>query len=365
MKGEPGRPYTSFLLRCWLLDGRPHRVEVEHVQSGDHVQVSSLAAALLWVGTQWTGTHAPPLAPDTLGQPVAPSMHAQVTAHDLLPQPHGTGPATPLPEHGVRTQPEARGVHAASPQESPLPPAHGSAHADAGVGAKIHDTTEQPGAGAVSDARDAPDLGSVGAPRSFAEFLACARMTVAAEAAAVRDRYIARFIDAAMADGASSPRETPPPHDDPAPAQPRAAPDQGHGTPTPARGDPGAGAGAPGRHAADHAAPAPRPGQYGDGYLWGRLTRGRRIAEQDLYAPQLLEQVVDVFWDEQQRSPLVPPDRALFPRDVVLTLTMHDLLASRAFLPPDLYVFAPDLAWTIVFTHRTDEAGARLVLRCP
>jgi hypothetical protein len=53
MATNGGDPYASFLLRCWTLDGRPHRIQVEHVQSGTHVQVSSLEAALQWLRLQW------------------------------------------------------------------------------------------------------------------------------------------------------------------------------------------------------------------------------------------------------------------------------------------------------------------------
>ncbi len=51
-------PYASFLLRCWTLDGRPHRIQVEHVQSGTHVQVNSLDAALQWLRLQWAAVDA-------------------------------------------------------------------------------------------------------------------------------------------------------------------------------------------------------------------------------------------------------------------------------------------------------------------
>jgi len=44
------RRYGSFLLRYWLVDGvEGQRIEIEHIQSGEHTLVSSLAAALDWI----------------------------------------------------------------------------------------------------------------------------------------------------------------------------------------------------------------------------------------------------------------------------------------------------------------------------
>lgn len=43
------RHYGSFLIRCWTLDGGESRVDVEHIQSGDRTQVSSLSAGLAWI----------------------------------------------------------------------------------------------------------------------------------------------------------------------------------------------------------------------------------------------------------------------------------------------------------------------------
>jgi hypothetical protein len=41
--------YGSFLIRFWAREGDVHRIEVEHVQSGDRARVSSLAAGLAWI----------------------------------------------------------------------------------------------------------------------------------------------------------------------------------------------------------------------------------------------------------------------------------------------------------------------------
>ncbi|HEV2459902.1 MAG TPA: hypothetical protein VGS80_16210 [Ktedonobacterales bacterium] len=42
--------YGSFLLRYWLVDGvEGQRIEIEHIQSGEHTLLSSLAAALDWI----------------------------------------------------------------------------------------------------------------------------------------------------------------------------------------------------------------------------------------------------------------------------------------------------------------------------
>lgn len=43
------RRYDSFLIRRWELEGSEPRIEVEHIQSGRRVQVSSLAHAIAWM----------------------------------------------------------------------------------------------------------------------------------------------------------------------------------------------------------------------------------------------------------------------------------------------------------------------------
>ena len=47
------RQYTSFLIRCWRLSGEQRRIKVEHIQSGEWAQVTTLAEAVAWLGTQW------------------------------------------------------------------------------------------------------------------------------------------------------------------------------------------------------------------------------------------------------------------------------------------------------------------------
>jgi len=41
--------YGAFVLRYWWLTPDAVRVEIEHVQSGERVQVGSLGAALAWL----------------------------------------------------------------------------------------------------------------------------------------------------------------------------------------------------------------------------------------------------------------------------------------------------------------------------
>jgi hypothetical protein len=41
--------YASFLVRWWYLDGGGQRVKVEHIQTGEHVLLDSLASAFDWV----------------------------------------------------------------------------------------------------------------------------------------------------------------------------------------------------------------------------------------------------------------------------------------------------------------------------
>lgn len=45
------RRYDSFLIRCWALDGAEPRIEVEHIQSGRRVHLSSLASAVAWMSS--------------------------------------------------------------------------------------------------------------------------------------------------------------------------------------------------------------------------------------------------------------------------------------------------------------------------
>jgi hypothetical protein len=46
------RGHSSFLLRCWWLNGSSERVEVEHIQTGEKVLVMSVAEAVAWICTR-------------------------------------------------------------------------------------------------------------------------------------------------------------------------------------------------------------------------------------------------------------------------------------------------------------------------
>ena len=43
------RRYNSFLVRCWIVDGDTWRIQIEHVQSGDRMQVASPEEAMEWI----------------------------------------------------------------------------------------------------------------------------------------------------------------------------------------------------------------------------------------------------------------------------------------------------------------------------
>jgi hypothetical protein len=43
------RRYGSFLIRCWALGGGELRLEIEHIQSGDRQQTTSLTDGLAWI----------------------------------------------------------------------------------------------------------------------------------------------------------------------------------------------------------------------------------------------------------------------------------------------------------------------------
>ncbi len=59
------RRYDSFLLRYWHWDRIEHRIEVEHVQSGQHTRVRSLADALAWIEAR--GAEETPARRGTIG----------------------------------------------------------------------------------------------------------------------------------------------------------------------------------------------------------------------------------------------------------------------------------------------------------
>ncbi len=43
------RRYSSFVLRCWLLDGGERRITVEHIQSRARFESATIAEALVWM----------------------------------------------------------------------------------------------------------------------------------------------------------------------------------------------------------------------------------------------------------------------------------------------------------------------------
>jgi hypothetical protein len=43
------RRYNSFLVRCWIFDGDTWRIKIEHVQSGDRIQVALPEEAIAWI----------------------------------------------------------------------------------------------------------------------------------------------------------------------------------------------------------------------------------------------------------------------------------------------------------------------------
>ena len=56
--------YSSFLVRVWHADEEDGlRVEVEHVQSGAHVRLTSLVMAMVWLASYSFGTSSSAGAP--------------------------------------------------------------------------------------------------------------------------------------------------------------------------------------------------------------------------------------------------------------------------------------------------------------
>ncbi len=41
--------YTSFLLRCWHVNGNERRIKIEHIQSREWTRVATLAEAMIWL----------------------------------------------------------------------------------------------------------------------------------------------------------------------------------------------------------------------------------------------------------------------------------------------------------------------------
>ena len=53
------KPYSSFLVRCWDLQGKSPRIQIEHIQSGEQVCLRSLAAL-----EEWIARHEQPVEPE-------------------------------------------------------------------------------------------------------------------------------------------------------------------------------------------------------------------------------------------------------------------------------------------------------------
>ena len=51
--------YSSFLLRCWHAGDGQLRIKLEHVQSGDCVQVETDGAATAWLSEHCAAPHEP------------------------------------------------------------------------------------------------------------------------------------------------------------------------------------------------------------------------------------------------------------------------------------------------------------------
>lgn len=47
------RHYSSFLIRCWQINEETHRINIEHIQSGETTQVDSLAKLSTWIEQHW------------------------------------------------------------------------------------------------------------------------------------------------------------------------------------------------------------------------------------------------------------------------------------------------------------------------
>lgn len=62
------RQYSSFLIRCWRLDAEARRIKIEHIQSGRHQQVDTLAAALAWMDAHMTEVAATQRAASVSGE---------------------------------------------------------------------------------------------------------------------------------------------------------------------------------------------------------------------------------------------------------------------------------------------------------
>lgn len=73
------RHYTSFLIRCWHLDGEEKRIRVEHIQSGETSQLDTLLKVVAWIEGHWE--YLPSQAPGASGL-AAPKEEGASPKHD-------------------------------------------------------------------------------------------------------------------------------------------------------------------------------------------------------------------------------------------------------------------------------------------
>ncbi len=52
-ESEETRQYASFVIRCWRLTHEERRIKIEHLQSGEVVQVLTLPEAVAWLEAHW------------------------------------------------------------------------------------------------------------------------------------------------------------------------------------------------------------------------------------------------------------------------------------------------------------------------
>jgi hypothetical protein len=63
MRNQVTRRHSSFLIRCWDIRDGIHRVEIEHIQSGDTMRFRSVADAIEWIEAHHELTVAPESPP--------------------------------------------------------------------------------------------------------------------------------------------------------------------------------------------------------------------------------------------------------------------------------------------------------------
>jgi hypothetical protein len=65
------RRYSSFVLRCWLLESGERRITIEHIQSRERFESATIAEALVWMDARSGSSSADGAGGDT--QAPAPS----------------------------------------------------------------------------------------------------------------------------------------------------------------------------------------------------------------------------------------------------------------------------------------------------